>query len=148
MKFHNYELDAFSEVIFNINLKGKKSRMRTRLLKQISEYLEKTIQPEKDELFKQYAERDDNGEMIFSEDGSLIKIDPDKLDEFNQELQSLMNETYTLEENETNQEIITIVGNSLIDCELEFQGQMANFYDTWCEKFEEAIERYESKEES
>lgn len=148
MKFHNYELDKFSEVIFNIKLKGKESRMRTRLLKQISEYLEKTIQIEKDEILKEYALKDDKGEMIFSEDGTQIKINPDRIGEFNTEYNNLMNETYSIDETDSNEEIIKTVGNSLINCDLEFQGQEAHFFDSWCERFEEAIARYETKEES
>lgn len=145
MKFKNYEIESFMEFIFNMKLKGKASRMRTRLIGQLNEYTENILNPERDELINQYAKKDDKGEIVLAADGKGTELIEDTIPEFNIEFEALMNEEFTIDEVESNKDILVSVGLSLLDCEIEVSGRQAILFDEWCEKFEEVIERYKEE---
>lgn len=147
MKLKNYEIEPFLQFLFDLKLKGKESRMRTRLHKMVSGYYENVFLPERDEIVHQYGMKDDTGNLVVDEEKKGIKIIPEFITEFNKEYNELLNEEYIIEENEINQSVLTSVGDSLLSCDIELSGELALLFDGWCEKFEEAIERYTHKEE-
>ena len=82
----------------NIPLKGayKINKIKKNLEKEVDFYGTKM-----QEIIDKYAKKDENGELVFSEDGSQIQIQEDKIDECNQALEELQNlevdiETYNL----------------------------------------------------
>ena len=82
----------------NIPLKGayKINKIKKNLEKEVDFYGTKM-----QEIIDKYAKKDENGELVFSEDGSQIQIQEEKIDECNQALEELQNlevdiETYNL----------------------------------------------------
>lgn len=142
MRLKNYEIEALVNLLFNMQLKGRDSRMRTRFVKQLDEYWQSIFQTERTELISQYAQKDENGEIVLNEDKKQAILIEETIPEFEAEFNILMNEEYIVEENETNREILLTVGRLMLNCDLEFNGNDAIMYDNWCEKFEELIERY------
>lgn len=149
MKFYNYEIEPLTIMLFNMSLKGKSSRMRTRMIKLLESYWQTTFHEEKTELITDYAQKDENGDIQFSDgDKTQALLIPEKIQEFNVEFNSLMNEPFVIDEVESNKELLISVANTFLSCEQEFTQQEATQFDNWCERFEEVIERYANKEES
>lgn len=148
MRLRNYEIEALVNLLFNMQLKGRDSRMRTRFVKQLDEYWQSVFQIERTELIAQYAKKEENGEIVLNEDKTQAILIEATISEFEAEFNVLMNEEYVVEENETNREVLLTVGRLMLNCELEFKGNDAIMYDNWCEKFEELIERYHTTEET
>jgi hypothetical protein len=146
MKLKNYEIDAFTKLLYDMKLKGKESRMRTRLVKQLDEYSRGVIAVERSELIAQYAEKDEQGQIVLNEDKTQAILSEDTIPEFNAEYSILMNEQYVIEENETNKEMLLNVAQSVLNCDIELSGNEAIMYDNWCEGLEELIVRYNTNE--
>lgn len=142
MNLSNYEIMSFSDLLFKLKLKGKSSRMRTRLLKTINEYWENVYKIEHAEIIKAYSKKDENGELILNEEKTGALLIEELIPEFNEEYQILQNESFIIDETESNKEMLLTVARSLLECDLEISGEQAILYDEWCEKFEEVIERY------
>src|SRR5699024_1375531 len=66
---------------------------RMRIVKNLEEYAE-TLEEERVEIIKKYAEKDENGEVIQSEEGNVTIHDSNGL---NAQLDALFGETYTIE---------------------------------------------------
>lgn len=147
MKLKNYEIDAFTKLLYDMKLKGKESRMRTRLVKQLDEYSRGVIAVERSELITQYAKKDEQGQIVLNEDKTQAILSEDTIPEFNAEYSILMNEQYVIEENETNKEMLLNVAQSVLNCDIELSGNEAIMYDNWCEGLEELIVRYNINEE-
>lgn len=147
MKLLNHEVRPFLEVLFEMKLKGKESRLRTRLHKMIAQYLTETLNIEHDEIINQYAEKDEKGNQVIDEVTNGVKIQSDSVASFEKDYNELMLESYIIEENESNKEMLITVGNALLNCDVELNGNLAMLFDTWCERFEEVIENYANKEE-
>lgn len=148
MKFKNYEIEMLINFLFDMKLKGKQSRMRTRLINILNVYLKETLDPERNEMIQSYAEKDNKGEPVFSEDGNKIILQKDRLQEFHVEMDALMNEDFAIDLTDFNLEILISVGHSLLECEMELEGRQAMLFDNWCEQFEEVIDQHANKEES
>lgn len=84
----------------NLPLKGayKINKIKQALEKESDFYNEKF-----QGIIDKYARKDENGELIFSEDGDQIMIEPDKIDECNQALTDL--QQLTIEINNFNLKI-------------------------------------------
>lgn len=146
MKLKNYEIDAFTKLLFDMKLKGKESRMRTRLVKQLDEYSRDVIAVERNELITQYAKKDEHGEIVLNEDKTQAVLSDETISEFHAEHNILMNEQYVIEENETNKEMLLTISQSVLNCDIELSGNEAIMYDNWCEELEELIVRYNTNE--
>ncbi|MGG1444799.1 hypothetical protein ABE354_22625 [Brevibacillus laterosporus] len=63
MKLANYELPTLYKILYELELTGKQSRMRTRFCKVLGLGINET-EEEKDKLIRQYAEYDENGQIV------------------------------------------------------------------------------------
>lgn len=141
MKFRNYELSLLAQLLFQMKLSGKKSRMRTRFILQIDSYLKNTLQPEIQELVEEYGLRDIDNELIPNIEGGYELI-PERAEEYHKEYDEVLNEYYVVEVNETNKDMILSIAEVLLDCEIELSNDEAVLYDRWCEQFENAVAKY------
>lgn len=140
-KIKNYNLEGYIKLLYNLKLKGKDSRMRTRFIRLLQERFQ-MIMVEAQEIQTEYAVKDDNGEVIFKEvkmpggekNKSFKITDPIK---YNLEINELMDEDYIIEVNEERKEMLMSVKDSILNCEMEFSGQEAELYDSLCEAVEE-----------
>lgn len=137
MRIKNIMLDKFANFLMDFELKGKESRMRTRFVKVLAEQIQ-TNKEEGEDLVKQYADLDESGEPKLTEkDGkSYYNISKEKQAEYNREYFIFMNEEFVIEENEANKEMLLLIKDIILNCEMTFKGVEAIEYDTWCELVE------------
>lgn len=146
MIFKNSEIEPLMGFLYEMKLKSKASRMRTRFISKLNQHVSEYITPEKESLIDQYAEKDENGEAILAENKKGIKLIEDKIPEFYEEFKILMDEDFVLDEIDSNREMILSVAESVLNYDIELSGQIAILYDQWCEKMEEAIEHFETQD--
>lgn len=82
--FRNNEI--FGEVNLPLKAAYKLNKIRKAVDKEADFYAEKF-----QEIVDTYARKNENGELIFSEDNEQILIQPDKIEECNQKLTELQN---------------------------------------------------------
>ena len=116
MKFKNREIESLGKFLFNLELSGKQSRMRSRFINILDEYLTNTIQQERIAILKTYSMKDEQGEILVNESGNEAILISGKEDDFYRELEELLNEHFILEESET------------------FKEYKVNILDTWMMK--------------
>ena len=132
----NFELKVFGEFLYELSLKGKDSRMRSRFVALIEAQLQ-LIQNERDILLRDYAKRDENGEIVTGKDneGRTIAVLADTF-AYNLEISKLMNEDFTIEVKDDNKEMIKTVQEAIFNVDKEFSGFEAESYNRLCEVFE------------
>lgn len=136
MKIFNYELNNFVDFIMSLELTAKKSRLRTRFIKLITERL-KEIEEEKMNFINKYGEKNENGELkTKEEDGQQMYIIKD-IDNFNKEMNELMNEELIIDETNERKDILLNLQDIILNTDKTFSGQDALIYDRWCEIVEE-----------
>ena len=137
----NYQVQPLLEFLFNMELSGRQSRMRTRLIRLLEDHLVNEIQAENKILLDECAEKDENGEFVYNQATGMIALLPHKAEEYHREYEDLMKERFYLEINDKNVPIITEIYHILDTNQSPLSGQLATFYDEWCDIFEEAAER-------
>lgn len=142
MKLANYEVPHLINVLFDLKLKSKESRMRSRFIRQLTDYVVNTLGKEEMDLLNEYGQKDENNELIPSEHGGFKLIEETQSD-YHREFFTLQNEFHIIEENEVNKDMLLSVANSVLAYEdIVLEGEMASLWDKWCEQFEELIENY------
>ena len=147
MRLRNFQVDALATFLFKMKLSGKRSRMRTRMVRMLDEYLRNIVNLERNGIIEEYAMKDENGEVLLNETRTEAIIEPSRLPEFEREIEELLNEEFVIETNEANREMLLAVAEVILTCDMEFSENDAVIYDDWCEKFEEVVERYAHKED-
>lgn len=145
MKILNDHLQNFGQMLHDLTLKGKDSRMRTRILKLVDAHIREVIAEETNSLIDQYAMKDEDGELILIGENQF-KLVEETSHKYHEEIQELMNEYMHIEENEGNRDMLVSIANVFLDGEFEVSGDMAFQYDIWCEEFEKVLGKY--KEDS
>lgn len=139
MKIQNSEIEEFATFILSLKLKGTQNRMRNRLVKKMQDHL-KLIQQEHKELLDEYCKKDDDGHFLtISKDGKTF-YDIDDVRGFQIEFELLMKEELVISNDQTNQQMLTVVKELILNCDKEFSGNEALKYENYCEMFEEINE--------
>ncbi|QPR70139.1 hypothetical protein I6G82_11470 [Lysinibacillus macroides] len=143
MIIKNYEIGELQSFLFNLILKNKESRMRTRFINFLSNQLD-VIQRERQQLINDYASKDNDGNIVtetraFNNKEEEIVVFPSKEAEKDAQTQILilMNEDFIIEETADKIEMLKTVQHIILNCDLEFTGQKAVLYDRFCEIFED-----------
>lgn len=76
--------DVFGDVSLPLKVAYKLNKLKTAIANE-SEFYSNKFQ----EIVDKYAKKDENGEIVFNDDGSQIMIMDDKIDECNKELEDL-----------------------------------------------------------
>ena len=144
LKIKNEEVKYLAELLYSLTLKGKKSRWRTKLFDLLAHHYNVNVTPQLNQLAKDYAELDDNNELVYmNKEKSRVKV----YDEYYEEANILLNEEFIIECNELNKIMILTNARILLDGEFDVSPSIASMYDKWCEKFEVAIDYYEGLED-
>lgn len=143
MKIKNHEIESFGKFLYNLKLRGKASRMRTRMINLLDSHLIK-FNEERLQIIHESAQKNEDGTIKYEENTNNILLKPEKLEEINNELSLLLNEELIIEENETHKDMILCVADIILNCDEEMSDQQAFQYDKWCCMFEEAISNYSS----
>ena len=142
MQIKNKDISNTYKMLFDLELKGKTSRLRSRFNRILQEHYNNIIQPEENELKNQYAIKDENNEIIIDDKGNF-KV----TEEYLNEMSILLNEELHIDLNEVNKEMLLTVANLFLDEELMIvSGELAETYDSVCEQFEYVIQFYESQD--
>jgi len=142
MQIKNKDISNTYKMLFDLELKGKTSRLRSRFNRILQEHYNNIIQPEENELKNQYAIKDENNEIIIDDKGNF-KV----TEEYLNEMSILLNEELHIDLNEANKEMLLTVANLFLDEELMIvSGELAETYDSVCEQFEYVIQFYESQD--
>ncbi|MDD1502598.1 hypothetical protein PVA17_07430 [Lysinibacillus sp. CNPSo 3705] len=142
MIIKNYEIGELQSFLFNLLLKGKESRMRTRFLKLLEKQLNQ-INLERQQLVAEYAEKDEHGEVLYkleTVDGNEIEFpifSEDAEKEVQKQILTLLNEDFIIEETADKIDMLNTLQEIILNCDLEFTGKKATMYDRFCEIFEE-----------
>jgi len=142
MQIKNKDISNTYTMLFDLELKGKTSRLRSRFNRLLHDHYNNTVQVEENELRNQYAIKDENNKIIIDDKGNF-KVTEEYLNEMN----ILLNEELHIDLNESNKEMLLTVANLFLDEELiTVSGELAETYDSVCEQFEYVIQFYESQD--
>jgi len=130
LKIENRRLGQAIDLLFNLSLKGKQSRHRTKLIKLLSERL-KEVEDQRIELAKEHSNKDEKGEPKVIDD----KFDIKDLEAFKKDLEELYDEEIVIEGGDYHGMLKT-VKEILLNCDVELSGPQADIYDYLCEQFE------------
>lgn len=140
IKIKNSDIQSFVELLFEMPLKGSASRMRTRFIRLLEErYL--MIVEEAETLQKEYAKKDESGEIIYKTvkmpDGESVEgFDFEDLDSYQREVAKLMEEEYVISITPEIDKMLISVKESVLNSDLELSGHTATAYDSLCEILE------------
>ncbi len=143
MIMKNYEIGELQSFLFNLILKGKESRMRTRFIKLLEDQIE-LLKIERQQLINDYALKDENGKIvtetkeIHNKEEEIVLFQCEEAEkEAQMQIMLMMNEDYIIEETADKIEMLTTLQSIILNCDLEFTGNKAVLYDRFCEIFEE-----------
>lgn len=136
MRMKNIEVEPLVEFIMKFELKGKESRMRTRFARLLSERIQ-MVNEEHQQLLKNYSNLDEDGNVIVLEREGKSFYDVVDKQKFSREYFLLMNEDYVIDLNEERKEMLILVKELILDCEMTFKYEEALQYDRWCEIVEQ-----------
>jgi hypothetical protein len=135
MKIRHEELLGLGNFLMELKLNGKESRMRTRLVKRMQTHLD-LVQTEKDEIIQNYGVLDENGNLKTKQENGKEYYEIEDREACEKEILELLQEEMVIEENEENKEMLLVVKEAVLNCDMVFQGQQAFEYDGYCELFE------------
>ncbi|WNF31631.1 DUF1617 family protein [Aeribacillus composti] len=131
LKIEKAKLAPIINLFYDLSLRGKQSRHRSKFIKLLSERLEE-YQEDLKELLKEHCNLDEKGEPIVKEDNTF---DVKDIDAFIKDRKELDEEEIVIEGGDY-QDMLKTVKEILMNCDREFSGQEAMIYDYICERFE------------
>lgn len=133
VKIENQKIAQTINLLYNLSLKGKQSRHRSKFINALREKLEEFAADEK-ELLKEHCFLNENGEPKTIENGS--KWDVKDTDAFIIARTELYEEERVFDGGDA-QEMLKTIKEVLLNCQKEFAGAEAEIYAYLCDKFEE-----------
>jgi|SRR5690625_4742055 len=130
LEIKNAYLKDIIDLLFDLSLKGKESRHRSKLINLLNDRL-KEVEEDRVELAKEHAEKDEEGEPIVKDKHYKIKDQ----ESFRYELNELFDEPFIIE-GENNKLMLKTVLRALLNTDKEFSGTEAVIYDYLCEQLE------------
>lgn len=141
LKFLKQELAPVRDILLGLKLKGKSSRLRMKLVREINTHIEEFTSDEK-QLFEEYVLKGKDGEPLKVKkevDGEIKELfDFDDEPKFLEELQVLHTELISIEVDQL-KDSIEVILDALDQSEEELSGLEALSHDLLYEKLEKAI---------
>lgn len=142
MKIKNQDINIAIKLLMDLKLKSKRQRMRTRFCKQLADYHNEIIHKELIQIAESNADRDENGNIIYLEDGNFT-VSKQNLINYNNEVKEFNEEIFEIMNTEGNKEMLLTIAEILFDDDLiEVSNEEAIVHDNLCEAFEEVLEFY------
>lgn len=133
VKFKNMIINETIEFFYGLKLKGRQSRMRSKLIKLLNERSQEFVEQQQ-ELLKEHCNLDEQGNpKIIKKDGNEV-YDIKDLEAYAKDRQELFEEEYIIE-GADNQLMLKTVREILDECDVELSGRKAVLYDHLCEIF-------------
>lgn len=131
VKLQKHLLAQTIEFLYELTLKGRYSRHRTKIIQELSKHLEE-LSKDEESLLEEYCERDENGEFKTQENGKYYDIEDTQ--SYLQERDILHNEHIVLEGANLETSLKT-VREALDIAEDEFSEEKATLYAHLCDVF-------------
>ncbi|MFP7202220.1 hypothetical protein SFC08_14715 [Lysinibacillus halotolerans] len=133
IRIKNGLLEGAMELLFNLELRGKQSRHRTKFIKRLNEQLTE-VKEQKMDLIKEHSNLDEEGNpKIIGDVYDIIDLDA-----FNRDIAELAAEELIFT-SPVDEEMIKTIKQILDDCDVALSGQQAVVYDELCEAFDTAF---------
>jgi len=139
MKIKNSYIATLANLLYEIELTGTESRMRTKLWKILVQEVN-NIDSEIGQLVDDFKKVDKEGNAIFKNENDKYPIVDDE--KFNAPYIELMNETLVIDNNEQNKKMLTTVANIFLKQDIKVNMDLAVIYDEICEEFENVLAYY------
>lgn len=133
LRIKNSLLEGAMELLFNLELKGKRSRHRTKFIKRLNEQLTE-VKEQRMELIKEHSNLDEDGNPIII--GNVYDIIDEEA--FNCDIKELSDEELIFT-SPMDEEMLKTIKQILDECAVPFSGQQAIVYDEICEAFDMAF---------
>lgn len=144
LRIKNKNVQKTITLLFDLPLRGKQSRHRSKLVKILQKNLEEVAEQEQ-ELLKEHCHLDEYGEPKTLFEGAVWDAkDPEA---FAKDRDEFYNEEIIIA-GAANEEVLKTVRRILDECEKEFSGEEANLYDELYDQLEEAFAEPEEPEET
>lgn len=141
LKFLKQELAPVRDILLGLKLKGKSSRLRMKLVREINTHIEE-FTSDKEQLIDEYALKGEDGELLKIKkeiDGETKEFfDFEDEPKFFEELEVLHAESISIEVDQI-KDSIEVILDALDQSEEELSGFEALSHDLLYEKLEEAI---------
>lgn len=131
VRIKNHTLNPVVDFLYDLSLKGKESRHRTKLIKTLSNRVEEVVEHQ-NELLKQHCHLDEEGNPKMTNDGK--NYDVIDVAAFSKDREDLYGEEVVID-GEDSQVMLTTVRGVLDDLDIEMSGQQAVLYDYLCQQF-------------
>lgn len=145
VEIKNALLQESINLLFDLSLRGKQSRHRTRFIKRLTERL-KEVEEERMKLAEEYARKDDEGKPIMKKGGKEYDIPDENMPSLIKDVEELYDEVLVIEGGD-NKETLETVRKILEETDKEFSGREAVIYDYLCEQFEGKGHKKESEDD-
>ena len=134
VRIKNMLLSEIIEFFYDLKLRGRQSRMRSRFIKQLSTRLEEFSENQR-ELLKEHCNLDKDGEPAVkkNEQGEEV-YDIKDLEAYAKDRQELFEEEVVVE-GADNELMLKTVRTILDECDIELSGRQAVLYEHLCEVF-------------
>lgn len=139
MKIKNSYIATLANLLYEIELTGTDSRMRTKLWKILVQEVN-NIDSEIAQLVEDFKKVDKEGNPIFKNENDKFPIVDDE--KFNTPYIELMNESFFIDNNEQNKKMLTTVANIFLKQDIKVNMDLAIIYDEICEEFENVLAYY------
>jgi hypothetical protein len=138
VEIKNMYLEPAIKLLFDLPLKRKQSRHRTKFVKLLNEQL-KDVMEQKKEIIKEHANSDENGEpKTFENENGQQEYDFKDKKAFQEDMEELYEEKLIIE-GSGHKEVLETVKGVLLETDEEFKGQQAMVYDYLCDQLEEGV---------
>lgn len=139
MKIKNYQIMSMIELLHPLKMSAKNSRLKVKFLKELITHQKEYIDTNDYQLQLQYANRDDNNDIIFEdEEKTKFKVSS----EYFAEKEILLNEDFIFEMNESNKITLLFISELLLEGDFEIGGDSAFYYEYWYEEAEKVLDFY------
>ncbi|MDQ0206662.1 DUF1617 family protein [Alkalicoccobacillus murimartini] len=133
VKIENAKIGQVIDLLFDLSLKGKESRHRSKFIKELNDRLQEVAEEEQ-ELIKEHCHLDEDEKPKMLNDGK--EWDVKDIEAFKHDKLELYQEEFILEGGNVTGYLKTIK-DIVVNCEKEFSGQEATLYDYLYDQLEE-----------
>ncbi|MFK3938949.1 DUF1617 family protein [Alkalihalobacillus sp. NPDC078783] len=137
VKIENAKIGQVIDLLFDLSLKGKESRHRSKFIKALTERLEEVAEEEQ-ELIKEHCHLNEEDKPKTLNDGK--EWDIKDIEAYKKDKLELYKEEFILEGGNVSGYLKT-VRDVVMNCEKEFSGQEAAIYDYLYDQLEEIEEQ-------
>lgn len=139
LRIKNSLVEGVMELLFNLELRGKQSRQRTKFIKRLNEQLIE-VKEQRMDLIKEHSNLDEEGKPVIIDNVYDI-ID---MEAFNKDIAELFAEELIIS-SPVDDEMLKTIKQVLDECDVAFSREQAIVYDELCEAFDNAITEEEKE---